>query len=58
MNSNIFLQHSDAESIDERTRRNGVIDYCQGDTYGIGYYSKLFSVMPFAQGLALKLSKE
>ena len=40
------------------TRRNGAIDYCQGDTYGIGYYSQIFSIMPFAQGLALKLSKE
>ena len=40
------------------TRRNGAIDYCQGDTYGIGYYSQIFSVMPFAQGLALMLSKQ
>lgn len=40
------------------TRRTGEIDYCQGDTKGIGYYSHTFSVMPFAQGLALKLSKE
>lgn len=40
------------------TRRNGALDYCQGDTYGIGYYSQIFSLMPFAQGLALKLSKE
>lgn len=39
------------------TRRNGALDYCQGDTYGIGYYSQVFSVMPFAQGMALKLSK-
>lgn len=40
------------------TRRNGAVDYCQGDTYGIGYYSRIFSVMPFVQGLALKLSKQ
>lgn len=40
------------------TRRNGALDNCQGDTYGIGYYSQIFSIMPFAQGLALKLSKE
>ena len=40
------------------TRRNGALDNCQGDTYGIGYYSHIFSIMPFAQGLALKLSKE
>ncbi|WP_029906700.1 glycoside hydrolase family 88 protein [Prevotella sp. 10(H)] len=40
------------------TRRTGAIDLCQGDTKGIGYYSTTFSVMPFAQGIALKLSKE
>ena len=40
------------------TRRNGAVDYCQGDTYGIGYYSQIFSVMPFVQGLALRLSKK
>lgn len=40
------------------TRRNGELDYCQGDTKGIGYYSRTFSIMPFAQGMALKLSKE
>lgn len=40
------------------TRRTGAIDFCQGDTKGIGYYSTSFSVMPFAQGIALKLSKD
>lgn len=40
------------------TRRTGAIDLCQGDTKGIGYYSTFFSVMPFAQGLAVKLSKD
>lgn len=40
------------------TRRNGALDDCQGDTYGIGYYSQRFSVMPFAQGMALLLSKK
>ena len=39
------------------TRRNGALDYCQGDTYGIGFYSHLFSIMPFVQGMALLLSK-
>lgn len=34
------------------TRRNGAIDYSQGDTKGIGIYSSLFSIMPFTQGLA------
>lgn len=34
------------------TRRNGVIDYSQGDTMGIGYYSPGFLVVPAAQGFA------
>lgn len=40
------------------TRRSGALDGCQGDTKGIGYYSHTFSLMPFAQGMALRLSKE
>lgn len=40
------------------TRRNGAIDYCQGDTQGIGFYSRRFSTMPFAQGMTLLLIKE
>lgn len=39
------------------TRRNGAIDYAQGDTKGIGLYSYRFSTMPFVQGMALTLSK-
>lgn len=46
------------EQLMRMTRRSGAIDFCQGDTKGIGYYSTTFSVMPFAQGLALKLSKD
>lgn len=40
------------------TRRSGALDLCQGDTKGIGQYSRTFSVMPFAQGIALRLSRE
>lgn len=40
------------------TRRNGALDYCQADTQGTGFYSHIFSTMPFAQGVALLLSKE
>lgn len=39
------------------TRRNGAIDYAQGDTKGIGFYSRTFDIMPFAQGMGLYLSK-
>lgn len=34
------------------TRRNGVIDFSQGDTRGIGFYSSSYSVIPAAQGFA------
>lgn len=40
------------------TRRDGSVDYCQGDTHGIGNYSQVFSLMPFVQGMSLLLSKE
>lgn len=37
------------------TQRDGCIDYCQGDTKGIGFYSSTFSYMPFVQGMAVVL---
>lgn len=40
------------------TRRNGALDMCQGDTKGIGMYSDVWSIMPFAQGMALRLAAE
>jgi unsaturated rhamnogalacturonyl hydrolase len=46
------------KSLMNATRRNGAIDFCQGDTIGPGIYSRTFDIMPFAQGLALRLSKE
>ncbi len=39
------------------TRRNGVVDYAQGDTQGIMGYSRRFDRMPFVQGMTLLLSK-
>lgn len=36
------------------TMKNGAIDVCQGDTHGIGVFSQVFDVMPFAQGLVLQ----
>lgn len=46
------------QSLMKATRRNGAIDFAQGDTKGIGFYSRQFSIMPFAQGMALYLSKQ
>ncbi len=40
------------------TRRNGVIDYAQGDTMGIGFYSDSLRVVPAAQGFAVAAARE
>lgn len=40
------------------TRRDGSLDYCQADTQGIGFYSHVFSTMPFAQGLTILFLNE
>lgn len=36
------------------TRISGAIDWCQGDTKGIGIFSQTYDVMPFAQGMVLR----
>lgn len=36
------------------TRRNGVVDFSQGDTKDIGVYSMMFNIMPFTQGLCMR----
>lgn len=36
------------------TRRNGAIDFSQGDTKAIGVYSQKFEILPFTQGFVLK----
>lgn len=36
------------------TRRNGSIDFSQGDTKDIGVYSLLFDILPFTQGFAIR----
>ncbi|TPN89140.1 glycoside hydrolase family 88 protein [Aquimarina algicola] len=42
-------------SLMQATRRNGIIDFCQGDTKGIGLYAQTFDLMPFVQGLTIRL---
>ena len=49
-------RHQTLKSLMMVTQRNGAIDYCQGDTKGIGFYSITFDHMPFVQGLALLLA--
>ncbi|MDB8558408.1 glycoside hydrolase family 88 protein [Turicibacter sanguinis] len=36
------------------TRRDGTIDFSQGDTKDIGVYSNLFEILPFTQGLTCR----
>ena len=36
------------------TRRNGVVDFSQGDTKDIGVYSQLFDKLPFTQGFCIR----
>lgn len=38
----------------KNTRRNGEIDFSQGDTKGIGMYSSTYDIMPFTQGIMLR----
>lgn len=36
------------------TRRDGSLDYCQGDTVDVGIFSQRLDIMPFAQGMLLR----
>lgn len=36
------------------TRRDGALDYCQGDTVDFGIFSQRLDIMPFAQGMTLR----
>ncbi|WP_234110739.1 glycoside hydrolase family 88 protein [Chryseobacterium sp. R2A-55] len=36
------------------TRRNGAVDFSQGDTKAIGVYSHSFDILPFTQGFVLR----
>ncbi len=38
------------------TKITGVVDECQGDTIDLGIFSQRYAPMPFAQGMALRLS--
>ena len=42
------------EKLRSVTRRNGAIDWSQGDTKEIGVFSQTFDIMPFTQGFALR----
>ncbi|WP_216829034.1 glycoside hydrolase family 88 protein [Alkalihalobacterium elongatum] len=37
------------------TRKNGSVDFSQGDTKDIGVYSTVFNILPFTQGFSIRL---
>ncbi|ENQ3078073.1 glycoside hydrolase family 88 protein [Bacillus sp. WLY-B-L8] len=37
------------------TRRNGAVDFSQGDTKDIGVYSMRFDILPFTQGFCIRM---
>lgn len=39
------------------TRRDGAVEFSQGDTKDIGVYSSLFGILPFTQGFAIRLGQ-
>lgn len=42
------------EFLQKVTRRNGAVDFSQGDTKGIGIHSQEFDILPFTQGFVLR----
>ena len=44
------------DSLMKVTRRNGATDFSQGDTKSIGIYATTFDLMPFVQGLTIRLA--
>lgn len=55
-----FLEAADncAGALMTMTRRDGALDFAQGDTVGIALYSTRFDILPFAQGITLLLLKQ
>lgn len=45
------------EKLRSVTRRNGIVDFSQGDTHGIGFYSEKLCVVPAAQGFMVALNE-
>ena len=49
-----FAKEKGLEYLKKVTRRNGAVDFSQGDTKGIGVYSQNFDILPFTQGFVLR----
>lgn len=56
----VFLESAEkcAGALMKMTRRDGALDYAQGDTPGIALYSTRMDILPFAQGMTLLLLKQ
>lgn len=55
--NNIAYENAAEQCLDKLrkvTRITGAIDWCQGDTKGIGVFAQTYDIMPFAQGMALR----
>lgn len=50
----IMVKERAIEKIKSVTRITGAIDWCQGDTKGIGIFAQTYDIMPFAQGMLLR----
>lgn len=50
----ILVKESALNYLKSVTRRDGTIDFSQGDTKGIGIYSQEFNILPFTQGFCLR----
>lgn len=50
----ILAKNSAMSYLQKVTRRNGAVDFSQGDTKGIGIHSNEFDVLPFTQGFVLR----
>ncbi|MEK3991728.1 glycoside hydrolase family 88 protein [Robertmurraya sp. FSL R5-0851] len=51
----LFSANRAAEYLMSVTRRDGSIDFSQGDTKDIGVYSLLYNLLPFTQGFSIRL---
>ena len=49
-----FAKEKGLEYLKKVTRRNGAVDFSQGDTKAIGVYSQNFEILPFTQGFVLR----
>lgn len=53
-NECIFAKEKGLAYLQSVTRRNGAVDFSQGDTKAIGVYSQNFDILPFTQGFVLR----